>query len=230
MTYSYGAQPTNTNAGYQYQGGTNTGSTPPPIPTGNPYIEDTRFQQNITSPMFYFGQLGYAQEPTLADVIADIVQDNEDMGDFLANGGFQALSDVVKETIDNRLKNFFSGIVLIQEKGDEGNVFKVSLELSGDTTKAILNKSDSDLTTAINEISTSVKAVLVDPNHARIKLHRDAAKAQRDSGLLGQLMADASGPASGGSGGGGFISTLIGNTARVAMGQPPNLQQQPPMR
>jgi len=227
MTYSYGAQPSSTNTGYQYQGGNNAAPAPPPIPTGNPYNNAGQYQQNITSPMFYFGQLGYAQEPTLVDVIADIVQDNEDMGDFLANGGFQALSDVVKETIDNRLKNFFSGLVLIQEKSEDGNVFRISTELSGDETKAVLSKSDSDLTTAITEISGSVRTVLVDPNHSRIKLHREAAKTQRDSGLMGQLMADAVGNEQQGGGVTGFLGNMLGNTVRVGLGQPPNLQQPP---
>ena len=133
---------TNNRCGYSFQGGTTNSATPPPIPTGNPYNDARRFQQqqSIADPNFFWGQLEYMGEPTFVDVLADIVQNNEDAGLFLADGGFQALSDIVKETIDNRLQEFFSGLVLVQEKGDDGTMIKVSAELSGDTTKRFLRK------------------------------------------------------------------------------------------
>ena len=226
MQYTYGAQQSTTDAGYTFQGGTTPTATPPPIPTGNPY--NGRFQQqqqSIADPNFFWGQLEYIGEPTLVDVIADIVQNNEDAGLFLADGGFQALSDIVKETIDNRLQEFFSGLVLIQEKGDEGTVFKVSAELSGDTTKAILAKTNSDLTQAITGISSSVKSQLLEPKQRIIDLHRAAANAQKTSGLFGSLQAELEGTNQPGAASGALRGMV--NLGRMVAGAPPLPPQQP---
>lgn len=226
MQYTYGAQPSATDTGYSFQGGTTPSATPPPIPTGNPY--NGRFQQqqqSIADPNFFWGQLEYMGEPTLVDVVADIVQNNEDAGLFLAEGGFQALSDIVKETIDNRLQGFFSGLVLVQEKGEDGTLFKISAELSGDTTKAILSKTNSDLTQAITGISDSVKSQLLAPKQRIIDLHRAAANAQKTSGLFGSLQAELEGTSQPGAGSGALRGMV--NLGRMVAGAPPLPPQQP---
>lgn len=227
MQYSYGAQQSTTDAGYSFQGGTTPSATPPPIPTGNPYNGQYQQQQSIADPNFFWGQLNYMGEPTFVDVLADIVQNNEDAGLFLSDGGFQALSDIVKETIDNRLQEFFSGLVLVQEKGDDGTVFKVSAELSGEATKSILAKTNSDLTQAITSISNSVKSQLLEPKQRIIDLHRAAANAQKTSGLLGSLQAELDGTKQPGSGS-GALRTII-NVGRMGAGMAP-LPPNPPPR
>ncbi len=227
MQYTYGAQQQTTDAGYSFTGGTNPSPTPPPIPTGNPYNGRFQQQQSIADPNFYWGQLEYMGEPTFVDVLADIVQNNEDAGLFLADGGFQALSDIVKETIDNRLQEFFSGLALVQEKSDDGTVIKVSAELSGDTTKAILAKTNSDLTQAITGISNSVKSQLLEPKQRVIDLHRAAANAQKTNGLFGSLQAELDGTKQPGAGS-GALRTMI-NLGRMGAGMAP-LPPNPPTR
>ena len=227
MQYTYGAQQPTTDAAYTFQGGTTPSASPPPIPTGNPYNGRFQPQQSIADPNFFWGQLEYMGEPTFVDVLADIIQNNEDAGLFLADGGFQALSDIVKETIDNRLQEFFSGLVLIQEKGDDGTMIKVSAELCGDTTKAILAKTNSDLTQAITGISTSVKSQLLEPKQRVIDLHRAAANAQKTSGLFGSLQAELDGTKQPGAGS-GALRTMI-NLGRMGAGMAP-LPPNPPTR
>lgn len=219
MDYSYGAQQPVTNTQYTFQGGTNTSDAPPIPPSFNPYAHSQQ-QANIGNPMYYWSQLRYVEEPTLVDIIADIVQDNEDAGLFLAEGGFQALSDIVKETVDNRLMQFFSGLVLVQEKGEEGTVIKVSAELSDESTKSILTKNDSDLATAITGISSAVKEKLCEPKSARIQLHREAAKLQRQSGVMGAMANELANSQQGGGVGQGALRLLVNGT-RMAVGQPP---------
>lgn len=220
MAYSYGAQPTATNTGYQFKGGTAVNGTPPPIPTGNPYAPQQSFQQNpgfnMAQPMMYWQQLGYAQEPTMIEIIADLIRDNEDAATFFAEGGFDALSNIISETIDHRLKEFFSGLALTQVKGEDG-IMKISysVELSSDESNAIMGKSKAELSSAIQGISTSVREQLLVPKLNTASLHRQAAQAQAAQGMIGGLMAESMTQPGGigqkvAAGAGGLLRTTLG--------------------
>lgn len=223
MSYSYGAQPAPTNTGYSYGGAAATAVTPPPIPAGNPYASSTPFQQmNMASPMMYWQQLGYGTEPTLVDIISDLIRDNEDAGTFFAEGGFDALSHVVSETVDRQLKQFFSELVFIQQKGEDGvTTMRFSLEQSGEGTKAIINKSQAELTTAIQVVSTSVKEKLLEPKKNTANLHRQAASAQAASSAMGMFAESMNQPNGVASKAAGGAATLL----RATLGLPPAQQQ-----
>jgi len=226
MQYSYGAQPTSTNNAYAFNGGTNGTTTPPPLPTGNPFNQPTGFQQNqftMAQPQMYWGQLGYAQEPTLIDVIADLIRDNEDTATFFADGGFEALSTILAETIDNRLKEFFTGMKMTQQKGEDGvTVISYSMELSSDESKAIANKSKVELTSAIQGISTSVKEQLLAVRSQTSSLHRQAAAAQAAQGMIGGMLAESMNQPNGV---GQKLAGTAGGILRSTLGLPPAPQQ-----
>ena len=229
MSYTYGAQPLATNQGYQFNGGSTGVSTPPPLPVGNPYNSPQQFQQggfNMAQPQMYWGQLGYAQEPTMIDVIADLIRDNEDTATFFAQGGFDALSTIISEVIDNRLKEFFTGMKMVQQKGEDGvTTVSYSLDLSSDESKAIANKSKVDLTSAIQGISTSVKEQLLDTKANTAHLHREAAKAQAAQGMIGGMLAESMAQPNG-------VGTKLAGTAggilRSTLGLPPAPQRSGP--
>lgn len=226
MTFTYGAQPTPTNTGYAFNGGTNLAGTPPPIPGGNPFNQQQQYQQggyNMAQPSMYWQQLGYMGiEPTLVDVLADLIRDNEDSATFFAGGGFDAISQIIAETIDNRLKEFFVGMVLVQAKGDEGQTITYSIEKSSDESKAIANKSKVELTAAIQSISTAVKEQLIAPQQNTSALHRQAAAAQASQGVIGGMLAESMGQPNGL---GQKAGSAVGGILRSTLGLPPAPQQ-----
>jgi len=227
MTFSFGAQPTPTNTGYAFNGGTNSAASPPPIPAGNPFNQQQQYQQggyNMAQPSMYWQQLGYMGiEPTIIDVIADLIRDNEDSATFFAGGGFEAISQIISETIDNRLKEFFVGMVLVQTKGDEGQSITYSVEKSSDESKAIATKSKAELTAAIQGISTSVKEQLLAPRQNTSALHRQAASAQASQGMIGGMLAESMVQPNGL---GQKAGSAVGGILRSTLGLPPAPQPQ----
>ena len=227
MTFSYGAQPTPTNTGYAFNGGTNLAGSPPPIPAGNPFNQQQQYQQggyNMAQPSMYWQQLGYmGVEPTIVDVLADLIRDNEDSATFFAEGGFEALSQIIAETIDNRLKEFFVGMVLVQTKGDDGKIsITYSIEHSSEESKAIASKSKVDLTAAIQGISKAVKEQLLAPRLNTSALHRQAAAAQASQGMIGGMLAESMSQPNGL---GQKAGSAVGGILRSTLGLPPAPQQ-----
>lgn len=222
MQYTYGAQPTSTNNAYAFNGGTSGVAQPPPIPTGNPFNQQQGFQQNqfnMAQPQMYWGQLGYAQEPTMVDVIADLVRDNEDTATFFAEGGFEALSTIIAETVDLRLKEFFTGMKMVQQKGEDGvTTISYSIELSSEESKAIASKSKVELTAAIQGISSSVKEKLLQPRSQTASLHRQAASAQAAQGMIGGMLAESMAQPNGV---GQKLAGTAGGLLRSTLGLPP---------
>ena len=177
----------------------------------------------MAQPSMYWQQLGYAQEPTMVDVISDLIRDNEDTATFFAEGGFDALSMILSETIDNRLKEFFTGMKMTQQKTDDGTtVISYSMELSSDESKAIANKSKAELTAAIQGVSTSVKEQLLAPRQQTAALHRQAASAQAAQGMIGGMLAESMNQPNGV---GQKLAGTAGGILRSTLGLPPAPQR-----
>ncbi len=166
--------------------------------------------------------MGYQAEPTMVEVVRDLVKASNDSARFAVGGGFVALSQIVQETIDFRLTQFFTNfrIEIHQVEGGSGAMFlKPAAEQPTEEGKRLQTLTNSDLSAKIEEIKSAINDNLLAGADSTISLHAQAAALATQQGIVGGLLQEAAT-----NGRGGIVSgaaSVVGGVLRSAAGLPP---------
>ena len=224
--YNPNPTPQNTNANVG-----NPFSKAPPVPTGapmgmqgmQPMGQQNPYGMYQPTPQALWAQLGYQTEPSLVELIRDlVVQNSLDSARFAVEGGFFADIAIMEQLIDYRLKEFFTNfrLEIHQDATQEGAMFiKPAPEQPTDEGKRLATLTQSDLTAKVEEIKAAIRDNLLQTADQKIELHIQASALATQQGFMGSLLAeDANGQR------GGILSAtagVAGGILRSAAGLPP---------
>ena len=215
------AQNTNLNAGNPFGKAPPAPSAPPMNMGQQAYANPYGMYQ--PTPQALWAQLGYQTEPSLVELIRDlVVQNSLDSARFSVDGGFFANMAIMESLIDYRLKEFFTNfrLEIHQDVTQEGAMFiKPAPEQPTEEGKRLATLTQSDLTAKVEEIKSAIKDNLLATADQKIELHVQAAALATQQGFVGSLLEDAAGNKQG-----GIVSAtagVVGGVLRSAAGLPP---------
>lgn len=207
-------------------------AAPPPF---NPYAGQQQ-QQGIPQgygqpphPMQFYSRLGYGAEPTMIDIIADLLNESNSPMRFWTQGGLQALTDVNRALMLQTLTHFFKNCRVNVVQDETGMFLQIASEQGTEEGKRIQTLTENDVGSEISKIAQFAKEAVLDVSDSKIKLHRDAAAAAAQTGAMGAMAEAFMGDEA--QQGGGVMSAVggaVGAGLRGIVGLPPANRGAPP--
>ena len=204
--------------------------TPPPF---NPYQQQQQgFQAGYGQPphpMQFYSRMGYQQEPTMVEIISDLLRDSNSPMRFWTQGGLQALTSVNKESLLQTLSHFFKNVRVNVVQDDTGMFLQIAAEQGTEEGKRIQTLTDNDISAKVQEIAALAKEKVLDAADMNLKLHREASQAAAANGAMGAMMEGLIGEEATKSGGVmSAVGGAVGSGLRAVVGLPPANRGNPP--
>jgi hypothetical protein len=164
-------------------------------PAANPYGQ----QAQITPEVIYWG-MGYMGEPTLVDIIADLVASQNDTARFFSEQkGLLAFAEVMGILLDVKLSNFFEHFRINFMEDDDGMFLKPAAEQSSTEGQRLKQLQNTAVATTIQNIGDQMVQGILSTgeqqfSNERIAKHRQAANLAAQQTGLASLLDEFTGP------------------------------------